>query len=59
MASNIACAVGLTLLAEARSPVVVFAVWAGIGPGMGTGLYGAGFATLAGLNTNRPPAAAG
>jgi hypothetical protein len=40
---------GLTLLALAPSPVVMFAGWAVIGFGMGIGLYEAGFATLAGI----------
>lgn len=46
-ASNIVFAAGLTLLAVAPSPLVLFAGWAVIGLGMGIRLYEAGFATLA------------
>jgi MFS family permease len=49
MASNFVFATGLTILAVAPSPVVMFAGWAVIGLGMGIGLYEAGFATLAGI----------
>ena len=49
MLSNLVFAAGLTLLAAAASPVVLFAGWAIIGLGMGMGLYEAAFASLAGI----------
>lgn len=49
MASNLVFAAGLTLLAAAPAPSVLFMGWAVIGLGMGIGLYEAGFATLAGI----------
>lgn len=49
MLSNVIFAAGLTLLAVAPSPVVLFIGWAIIGLGMGIGLYEAGFATLVGI----------
>ena len=49
MLSNLVFATGLTTLAFAPSPLVLFAGWAIIGLGMGVGLYEAGFATLAGI----------
>lgn len=49
MLSNLVFAAGLTLLAAAPSPVVLFAGWAIIGLGMGMGLYEAAFASLAGI----------
>lgn len=49
MLSNLIFAAGLTLLAAAPSPLVLFAGWAIIGLGMGMGLYEAAFASLAGI----------
>lgn len=49
MLSNLIFAAGLALLAFAPSPVVLFAGWAIVGLGMGSGLYEAAFATLAGI----------
>ena len=49
MLSNFIFATGLTLLALAPTPLVLFAGWAVIGFGMGIGLYEAGFATLAAI----------
>ena len=45
--SNIVLAAGLFALAAASGPVVMFAAWAILGPGMALGLYDAAFATLA------------
>ena len=49
MSSNLTFALGLTLLAVAPSPVILFTGWAVVGLGMGIGLYEAAFATLAGI----------
>lgn len=49
MLSNLIFAAGLTLLAIAPTPFVLFAGWAVVGLGMGMGLYEAAFATLAGI----------
>lgn len=49
VASNLIFAFGLVLLALAPSPVLLAAGWAVVGLGMGTGLYEAAFATLAGV----------
>ncbi len=49
MLSNAIFATGLTLLALAPSPLVLFVGWGIIGLGMGIGLYEAAFATLAGI----------
>ncbi len=49
MLSNLIFAAGLTVLALAPTPVVLFLGWGIIGLGMGIGLYEAGFATLAGI----------
>jgi predicted MFS family arabinose efflux permease len=49
MLSNIVFACGLTLLAAAPSPTVLFLGWGVVGLGMGMGLYEAAFATLAGI----------
>ncbi len=49
MLSNLVFAGGLTLLAVAPSPAVLFLGWAVVGLGMGMGLYEAAFATLAGI----------
>jgi MFS family permease len=49
MLSNLIFAAGLTLLAVAPSPFILFAGWAIVGLGMGMGLYEAAFATLAGI----------
>ncbi|MFC3631621.1 MFS transporter [Paracoccus angustae] len=49
MLSNLVFACGLTLLAVAPSPAVLFLGWAVVGLGMGMGLYEAAFATLAGI----------
>ncbi|MFN4191556.1 MAG: MFS transporter [Tabrizicola sp.] len=47
--SNLVFAAGLSLLAVAGSPGLLFLGWAIIGLGMGMGLYEAAFATLAGI----------
>ena len=49
MISNLIFAAGLTVLALAPSSAVLFAGWAIIGLGMGSGLYEAAFSTLAGI----------
>ena len=49
MLSNLIFAAGLTLLAIAPTPFVLFAGWAVVGLGMGMALYEAAFATLAGI----------
>jgi MFS family permease len=49
MLSNLVFAVGLTMLALAPTPGMLFAGWAVVGLGMGMGLYEAAFATLAGV----------
>lgn len=49
VASNLIFAFGLVLLALAPSPALLAAGWAVVGLGMGTGLYEAAFATLAGV----------
>ncbi|MEY4983595.1 MAG: hypothetical protein RIR62_1861 [Pseudomonadota bacterium] len=47
--SNLIFAAGLVVLSQAQGPVLLFAGWALVGIGMGTGLYEAAFATLAGI----------
>lgn len=47
MLSNLIFTAGLTLLALAPTPFILFAGWAVVGFGMGMGLYEAAFATLA------------
>lgn len=49
MLSNLVFATGLSLLAFAPTPAVLFAGWAIIGLAMGMGLYEAAFASLAGV----------
>ncbi len=49
MLSNLIFATGLTVLASAPVPAILYLGWAVIGLGMGIGLYEAGFATLAGI----------
>jgi MFS family permease len=49
MLSNLVFAAGLALLAMAPNTAVLFIGWAIVGLGMGTGLYEAAFATLAGI----------
>jgi len=49
MLSNLVFAAGLTLLAVAPTPSILFAGWVAVGLGMGMGLYEAAFATLAGI----------
>lgn len=49
MASNVVFAAGLVLLVAAHSLRVLFLGWAGIGLGMGIGVYEVGFATLTGI----------
>jgi predicted MFS family arabinose efflux permease len=46
IASNIVIAVGLIVLAAARSPQVLWIAWLILGVGMGLGLYDTAFATL-------------
>ena len=46
MGSNLIFAAGLALIATARGPAWLFAGWALLGVGMGSGLYEAAFATL-------------
>jgi MFS family permease len=48
--SNLVFAAGLTLLAVAGGPLLLFAGWIVIGVGMAMGLYEAAFATLAGIH---------
>jgi predicted MFS family arabinose efflux permease len=48
--SNIIFAAGLGLLSVADGPVTMFLAWAVLGIGMGSGLYEAAFATLAGIH---------
>jgi MFS family permease len=47
--SNLVFAVGLALLGSSQGVIGMFASWLVIGAGMGTGLYEAAFATLAGI----------
>ena len=47
--TNLVFAAGLLLLAGAQGPVTLMLAWAVIGLGMGTGLYDAAFAALAGI----------
>ncbi|MEB8389368.1 MFS transporter [Rhodobacteraceae bacterium KMM 6894] len=49
MLSNLVFAVGLSVLAVAPTPLILFVGWGVVGLGMGIGLYEAGFATLAGI----------
>jgi MFS family permease len=49
LASNLVFILGLSMLAMANGPVVLFAAWLVLGLGMAMGLYDAAFATLAGL----------
>jgi len=49
MASNLVFVAGLSLLAMAQGPVMLFVAWLVLGLGMAMGLYDAGFATLARL----------
>jgi MFS family permease len=49
MLSNLIFAAGLVTLSLAQGPVLLFAGWALIGLGMGTGLYETAFSTLAGI----------
>ena len=47
--SNVVFAVGLTLLAVAPGPLMLYLAWVVIGVGMAMGLYEAAFSTLAGI----------
>ncbi|WP_103174504.1 MFS transporter [Paracoccus sp. SY] len=47
--TNLVFAAGLLALAGAQGPTTMLMAWAMIGLGMGTGLYDAAFATLAGM----------
>jgi len=49
MASNLVFVLGLSMVALANGPVMLFAAWLVLGLGMAMGLYDAGFATLARL----------
>ncbi len=49
VASNLALASGLCLLAVAQGPATLLCAWLVLGAGMSLGLYDAAFATLAGL----------
>ncbi|MGY4828534.1 MFS transporter [Sphaerotilaceae bacterium SBD11-9] len=46
MSTNLVFALGLALLSQVTGPVGLFAAWAVIGVGMGSGLYEAAFAAL-------------
>ncbi len=49
LASNLVFILGLSMLAMAQGPAMLFAAWLVLGLAMAMGLYDAGFATLAGL----------
>jgi len=49
LASNAVFILGLSMLAMAQGPAMLFAAWLVLGLAMAMGLYDAGFATLAGL----------
>ncbi len=49
VASNLILAAGLSMLASAQGPGMLFAAWLVLGVGIAAGLYDAAFATLVGL----------